>query len=60
MRLDGNESKDFELLSSKYFKAVKGKYYFPVVDVVLVAKVSPRTNRPYNRATVVVHWHEAG
>ena len=58
MRLDNNENKDFEVLFSKYFSPVKGKFYSPVIDVVTVAKVSERTQKAYTKQQVVVHWQE--
>jgi hypothetical protein len=58
MRLDGNERLEFELVGSKYFKAEKGKWYYPVLDVIPVARISKRTNQPYNKYEVVVRWHE--
>jgi hypothetical protein len=53
MRLDNDEKREFELLVSKFFKHVKSKYYFPVVDVVPVAKISSRTGKPYSKQQLV-------
>jgi hypothetical protein len=58
MVLDGNDSKKFEIPVSKYFKPTKDRYYFPVVDVITVARISERTGKAYKKQQVIVEWHE--
>jgi len=56
--LDNNEMKSFEVPVSKYFKPIAGKYYFPVIDVVSVAKYSEAKKKAYNKNQTVIHWQE--
>jgi len=58
LQLDHNESKVFEVLCGKYFKPIEGKYYYPVIDVVAVAKYSEAKKKAYNKNQTVIHWVE--
>jgi hypothetical protein len=51
------EGKKFELFQSSYFKAVKGKYYTPSIDVYAKA-YNDKEGKARNRNTVVVNWQE--
>jgi len=58
LQLDNNEMKEFEVLCSKYFKPIKGRMYFPVIDVISVAKYSEAKKKAYNKNQAVIHWQE--
>jgi len=52
------EGVEFEIPFTKYFKAIKGKFYYPVVHIAQKAEVSRRTNTAYIRKFCAVSWSE--
>jgi len=54
--LDGEE---FTIPEGKYFKATKDKFYYPVVFIAQVARVSRRTGNAYIARVPSVTWKEA-
>jgi hypothetical protein len=55
MELDG---KEFSVPQSKYFSAVVGRFYCPMVVIVDVARVSKRTGNAYIASVPNVVWNE--
>ena len=55
MELDGSE---FSIPESKYFKATKGKFYYPTVFIAERAMISKRTGSPYISRVPAVSWSE--
>jgi len=58
LRLDNNDTKEFEVAITKYFKPIKDRYYTPIIDVIAVAKYSEAKKKAYNKKQAVIHWEE--
>ena len=52
------DDQEFSIPKSKYFEAVKGRFYYPIVFIADKARVSQRTGNAYIAKIPSVRWGE--